>query len=59
MTRSSIRNDDVLVVAVIVNGSLNTVPRVLDVVKVSPQVAGVDDGGVVGLEQSLISLLDD
>ena len=56
MTGSRIRNDDVLMVAVIINGSLNTVPRVLDVVKVSPQVAGVDDGSVVGLKQSFISL---
>ena len=57
MTRSCICNDDVLVVAVIINRSLNTVPRVLDVVKVSPQVASIDDGGVVGLEQLDINQL--
>ena len=44
-------------VAVIINRSLNTVPRVLDVVKVSPQVASIDDRGVVGLEQLDINQL--
>ena len=41
-------------VTVIINRSLNTVPRVLDIVKVSPQVAGIDDGRVVGLKDMLI-----
>ena len=50
MTRSSVSNDHILLISVIVDSSLNTVPRVLNVIKVSPQVTSVDDGGIVGLK---------
>ena len=43
MPRPSVRYDDVLVVSIVVYGSLYGAPRVLDVVEVSPEVAGVDD----------------
>ena len=48
MSRTSIGDDDVLVISVVVDGPLHAVPRVLDVVKVPPETAGVDDRGVVG-----------
>ena len=50
MTRSSVSNDHILLISVIVDSSLNTVPRVLNIIKVSPQVTSVDDGGIVGLK---------
>ena len=48
MSRTSIGDDDVLVISVVVDGPLHAVPRVLDVVKVPPETAGVDDRGVIG-----------
>jgi hypothetical protein len=43
VSRSSIRNNVVLVVTIVVDNALNAGPRVLDVVKVAPQVAVLDD----------------
>ena len=43
MSRASVSYDDVLVVSIVVDGSLHRAPRVLDVVEVSPEIAGVDD----------------
>ena len=43
MSRPSVSYDDVLVVSIVVDGSLHRAPRVLDVVEVSPEIAGVDD----------------
>ena len=48
VSRTSIGDDDVLVISVVVDGPLHAVPRVLDVVKVPPETAGVDDRGVIG-----------
>ena len=48
VSRTSVGDDGVLMIPVIVDGPLNAVPRVLDVVKVPPEAAGVDDRGVVG-----------
>ena len=50
MTRTSIGNDHILLISVIVDSSLNTVPRILNIIKISPQITSVDDGGVVGLQ---------
>ena len=50
MTRASIGNDVVLVVTIIVNHTGHRLPGILDVVKVSPNVAGSDDCRVVGLK---------
>ena len=43
MPRPSVRYDDVLVVSIVVYGSLYGAPRVLDVVEVSPEIAGIDN----------------
>ena len=51
MSRACVGDDDVLVVAVVVDDGGHGLPRVLDVVEVAPQVAGADDRGVVGLER--------
>ena len=48
VSRTSIGDDDILMISVVVDGPLHAVPRVLDVVKVPPEAAGVDDGGVIG-----------
>ena len=43
MSRSSICDDLILVVTVVVDDACHRLPAVLDVVKVAPYVAGVDD----------------
>ena len=43
VTGPSVSDDDVLVVSVVVYGPLHRAPGVLDVVKVPPEVASVDD----------------
>ena len=50
MSWSRIRNNDVLVVPVVVDGPLHRVPGILNIIEVSPEVAGVDNAGVVGLK---------
>ena len=52
MSRPGVSDDGVLVVSVVVDDGGHGLPRVLDVVKVAPDVARVDDRGVVGLEYS-------
>ena len=48
-------NQSILIVSVIIDYAQNTVPRVLDVVKVAPQMASFLDGLVIWLKiQSLI-----
>ena len=49
MSWSSVGNDLVLVVSVVVDDAGHRLPAVLDVVKVPPDVAGRNDGRVVGL----------
>jgi hypothetical protein len=44
----------VLVVAVVINDALDAGPRVLDVVKVAPQIAMLDDGGKVWLQRKCV-----
>ena len=51
MSRPGVGDDDVLVVAVVVDDGGHGLPRVLDVVEVAPQVARADDRGVVGLQR--------
>ena len=51
MSGSSVGNDLVLVVSVVVDDAGHRLPAVLDVVEVAPDVASVDDGRVVGLEK--------
>ncbi len=51
MSGSSVGDDLVLVVAVVVDDAGHRLPAVLDVVKVSPNVAGRNDGRIVGLKQ--------
>ena len=50
MSRSCVGDDRVLVVAVVVDDGCDRLPAVLDVVKVPPHVAAVDDRSVVGLQ---------
>jgi hypothetical protein len=50
VSRSGVGDDLVLVVAVVVDDAGHRLPAVLDVVEVSPDVARVDDRGVVRLE---------
>ena len=52
MSGSSVGNDLVLVVSVVVDDAGHRLPAVLDVVEVAPDVASVDDGRVVGLENN-------
>ena len=47
MSRTGVCDDDILIVSVVVDGALDRVPGVLDVVEVPPEIAGVYDGGVV------------
>lgn len=51
MSGASVGDYGVLVVAVVVNDGGHGRPRVLDVVKVAPQVARLDDGRVVRLRR--------
>lgn len=51
MARSSVGHDCILIVTIVVNDALQTLPGVLDVVEVSPQVAVFDDGGEVWLKE--------
>lgn len=46
---TSVGNYLVLIVSIVINDSLNRLPGILNVIKVSPQVACVDDGCVVWL----------
>lgn len=57
MSGSRVGDDDVLVVAVVVDDALDAGPGVLDVVEVAPQVAAVDDGAEVGLHPG-VDLVD-
>jgi hypothetical protein len=50
--RTSVGDDAVLVVAIVVDGARDRVPRVLDVVEVAPQVAILSDQRVVDLERT-------
>lgn len=45
-------SNHVLVVAVVVDYALYAGPRVLDVVKVSPQIASLGDGRIIGLRKT-------
>jgi hypothetical protein len=57
MSGSSIGNDLVLVVAVVVDDAGHRLPAVLDVVEISPDIARRNDGGIVGLEtKNVLSL---
>ena len=49
VARAGVGNDGVLVVAVVVDDAGHRLPTVLDVVKVPPDVAGANDGRVIGL----------
>lgn len=49
MSRSGVRHNHILVIAVVIDDALHTRPRILDVVEVPPQIAVVDDGGEVRL----------
>lgn len=49
MPRASVRDDGILIVAVVIDDALQRGPRVLDVVIVAPQIAVLNDGRVVGL----------
>lgn len=51
MARSSVGHNSILIVTIVVNDALQTLPGVLDVVEVSPQVAVFDDGGEVWLKE--------
>lgn len=51
VARSSVGHDCILIVTIVVNDALQTLPGVLDVVEVSPQVAVFDDGGKVWLKK--------
>lgn len=51
VARSSVGDDCILIVTIVVNDALQTLPGVLDVVEVSPQVAVFDDGGEVWLKE--------
>jgi len=46
---SSVGNNDILVVPVVVDYRLKTLPRVLDVVVISPQIAVLNDGWEIRL----------
>jgi hypothetical protein len=49
MAGSSVGDNVVLVVTVVINDALDASPRVLDVIKVAPQIAVLDDRGKVWL----------
>lgn len=51
VARSSVGHNSILIVTIVVNDALQTLPGVLDVVEVSPQVAVFDDGGKVWLKK--------
>ena len=51
MSGSRVGDDGVLVVSVVVDDGGDRLPAVLDVVKVAPDVAAVDDGRVIRLEK--------
>ena len=53
MSRSSILNDLVLVVSIEVYDAGHRLPTVLDIIKVSPNVACIDNGRIVGLKYFL------
>ncbi len=51
VSRSSVGDDDVLVVSVVVDDGGHGAPRVLDVVEIAPDVARRRDGCVIRLQQ--------
>ena len=53
MSWASIRNDDVLVVPIVVDSSLHGVPGILNIIKIPPEIACVDNAGVVGLKTKI------
>lgn len=57
MSRSGVRNHHVLVVPIVVDDAAHALPRVLDVVEVPPEVAGLNDGAVVRLH-ARVDLVD-
>lgn len=52
VSRSSIWHDLILVVTVVVDDPLNRLPGILDIIKVPPQITGVNDSTVVWLKLS-------
>ena len=53
MSRSSICNYDVLVIAVIIDDTGHRLPAVLNVIEISPQITTIDDGGVIWLQEKI------
>lgn len=49
MPRSGVGHDNVLIVTIVVDNTLYTGPRVLNVVEVPPHVTVLDDGAEIGL----------
>ena len=50
MSRSSIGNNQILVITIIINNTSNRLPTVLNIVEIPPKVTGVDNGRIIGLE---------
>lgn len=53
MTGSCIRSNNILIVSIIVDDTLNRSPRILNIIKVPPQIAMLDDCGKVWIESSV------
>lgn len=47
MSRPSIRDNNILIIPVIINDGLHTGPRILNIIKISPQITVVNDGTVI------------
>ena len=50
---ASICNNDVLVVPIVVDSSLHGVPGILNIIEIPPEIACVDNAGVVGLKTNI------
>ena len=57
MSRPSVGNDCVLVVSVVVDDACHGLPAVLNVVEISPDVAGAGDRGVIRLQTKERSII--
>lgn len=53
MPRTGVRHDHILIVAVVIDYSLNTSPRILNIIEIPPHIAMLYDGGEIRLHASV------
>lgn len=53
MPRTGVRYNHILIVAVVIDDTLNTGPRILNIIEIPPHIAMLYDGGEIRLHASV------